>query len=142
MRTYCETWIAPLVFEYFLAFFAAFLASVLADVVVLAHYNFPEDVSDVLKCIRIVSFVAITVGGFCFSPRSRWVHSAVLLGFGLVFYCAMDQVRTVGNGFLRMHPFPLLGSLAVGGSVAIVLHCLIDLVWFVKGGIAGASCRN
>lgn len=117
----------PMVVRYFLSAPIAFLVSI----AVLACYGFPGKGSELLSAERVIIFATVFLTGFCFPPLSRWFHSAALLGFGVALYCVMSPIEEMT---IRWEYLPQFRVVIGGGSLAVALHALIDLIyWTIRG---------
>ncbi len=111
--------------RYLAAAFIAFGTSYLAAFVGLAFYGNPDAGNELLSVTRFIGFAAILAGGFCFPVSSRWFRSAILLGCGLMLYCAMEYARGNDPYFPALVPYPHFMPLLRGGMLAIALHGVI-----------------
>ena len=124
----------PMALRYVIAGPIAFLISIL----VLACSGFPEKGPDLLSAERVAAFAALFVAGFCFPPLSRWIHSAALLGLAVALYCFSRPIEDMSY---RWDFLPQFRVLIGGGSVAVALHALIDLIHWTARGLTRALQR-
>ena len=114
--------------RYLTAGFIALVTTYFAASVGLAFYGNPDAGSELFSVTKFIGFATIFAGGFCFPVSSRWFRSAILLGCGLMLYCALDYANANDPYFPAMVPYPHFMSLLRGGMLAVALHGVIGLL--------------
>jgi hypothetical protein len=109
----------------------AFPIAIFVSLAVLLYYG-PEEYKgyEALCGDRAIIFATVFLTGFCFPALSRWYHSAALFGFGIALYFI---IHPMDETMVEWDWQPQFRAVVTGGSLAVALHVLIDLVhWAVR----------